>query len=172
MAVIGGTSTVSGGFNESVTSGVITTQTLPASIALTTQYKNGTGAGAVDTIYAKQITFVASTPQTLDLTSLTDLGGASISFARVRELIIQVVSTTAGWNLTLGNAASNAFSAFWGATGTHTVMAGSILYITDPNTVGSSVGAYIDSTHKNLKLDPGSNAVVANILIVGCSAQS
>ena len=33
---------------ETVTSGLVTTQTLPASIALTTQYANGTGAGQID----------------------------------------------------------------------------------------------------------------------------
>lgn len=172
MAVIGGTSQLSAGFNQTISSGVITSQTIPASIALTTQYANGTGAGQVDLIYAKQLTFVASTPQTLDLTALTDLGGGAVNFARVRELVIQIVTTTAGFNLTLGDAAANAWAPFWGPTGTDIVMAGSIRYFTDPTSVGVGVGAVVGSSSKVLKLDPGSNALVCNILIVGCSAVS
>lgn len=172
MAVVAGTAQLNTSFNQTVTSGVITSQTIPAAISLTTQYSNGTGAGQVDLIYAAQLTFVASTPQTLDLTALTDLHGAAVAFARIRELAIQVVTKTVDFNLTVGNAAANAFSAFWGATGTDTVMAGSIRYFTDPTTIGTSKGAFVDSTHKSLKLDPGGNVLVANILIVGCSAQS
>jgi hypothetical protein len=169
MATIGGTSQLSAGFNQTVSSGVITSQTIPASISLTTQYGNGTGAGQVDLIYAKQLT-LAATPTTLDLTAVTDLSGASVNFARVREMAIQIVDKTAGHNVTLGNAATNAFSAFWGATGTDVVFAGSIRYFTDPTSTGAGVGAIVDSTHKNLKLDPGANTVVINILVVGCSA--
>lgn len=171
MATIGGTSQLSAGFNQTVTSGVITSQTIPASISLTTQYKNGTGAGSVDLIYAKQLT-LAATPTTLDLSSLTDLAGGSVNFARIREMAIQVVDTATTHIVTLGDAASNAFSAFWGATGTDIVFAGSIRYFTDPTSVGAGVGAIVDSTHKNFKMDPGANTVVINILIVGCSAVS
>src|SRR3954463_12010134 len=121
MAVVTGTSTVNGGFNHVVTSGLITSQTLPAAITLTTQYANGTGAGQVDLIYAKQIALVASTPQTLDLTALTDLSGPSVHFARVRELFIQVVTTTSAFNVIVGAAAANPWAPLWGTTGTDTV---------------------------------------------------
>src|SRR5690242_19683420 len=104
MATIGGTSQLSAGYNQTITSGVITSQTIPASIALTTQYAGGTAAGKVDLIYARQIALAASTPQTLDLTNLTDLGGGAVSFARVREFVIQVVDATAGHDVTLGAA--------------------------------------------------------------------
>jgi hypothetical protein len=172
MAVVTGTAQLVAGFNQTVSSGLITTQTLPASISLTTQYTNGTGAGAIDLIYAKQIALVASTPQTLDLTSLADLSGATVSFARIRELVIQVVTTTPGDNVTVGDAAATAFAAFWGATGTDTVYAGSIRYFTDPTSIGSGVGAVVTSTSKSLKLDPGSNNVTINLLIAGCTAVS
>src|SRR4051794_6850046 len=172
MATIGGTSQLSAGFNQTVSSGVITSQTIPASISLTTQYQGGTAAGKVDLIYARQLTLAASTPQTLDLTNLTDLGGGSVNFARVRELAIQVVTTTVDFNVTLGAAAANPWAPFWGTTGTDIVHAGSIRYFTDPTTVGASKGAVVGASSKNLKLDPGSNTVVVNILIVGCSAVS
>lgn len=171
MANVGGTAQLSAGFNQTVTSGVITSQTIPASIALTTQYQNGTGAGAVDLIYARQLT-LAATPTTLDLTTLTDLSGAAASFARVREFAVQVVDTTTTHVVTLGNAASNAWAPIWGATGTNLVAAGSIYHVTDPTSVGSGVGYVVGASSKNLKIDPGSNTVVVNILIVGCSALS
>lgn len=172
MATVTGTSSVNGGFNQVVSSGLVQSQTLPASISLTTQYTNGTGAGQVDLIYAKRLSLVASTPQTLDLTSIADLSGATVNFARVRELILRVVTTTVDFNVTLGAAASNAWAAIWGASGTHVVMAGSILYITDPTTVGASKGMYTGGSSKNLKIDPGSNNVTVDLIIVGCSAAS
>lgn len=172
MAVVTGTVQLVTGFNQTNTSGLVTTQTLPASISLTTQYANGTGAGQINLIYAKQLIFVASTPQTLDLTTLLDLSGASVNFARVRELVVQVVTATSGFNAILGNAASNAFAAFWGATGTDTVFAGSIRYFTDPTSVGAGVGAVTSGTSKSLKIDPGSNALTLNLLIAGCTAVS
>lgn len=172
MAIVAGTVQLVTGFNQTVTSGLVTTQTLPASISLTTQYANGTGAGQVNLIYAKQIALVASTPQTLDLTALLDLSGATVNFARVRELVVQVVTATSAFNAILGNAASNAWAPFWGATGTDTVFAGSIRYFTDPTSVGAGVGAVTSGTSKNLKLDPGSNNVTINLLIAGCTAVS
>lgn len=172
MAVVTGTAQLVAGFNQTNSSGLITTQTLPASISLTTQYQNGTGAGAINLIFAKQIALVASTPQTLDLTTLTDLSGAAVNFARIRELVVQVVTATSGFNVILGNAAATAFAAFWGATGTDTVFAGSIRYFTDPTSVGVGIGAVTSGTSKSLKLDPGSNNVTINLLIAGCTAVS
>lgn len=172
MAVVTGTVQLVTGFNQTNSSGLVTTQTLPASISLTTQYANGTGAGQVNLIYAKQIALVASTPQTLDLTTLTDLSGATVSFARVRELVIQVVTATSAFNVTVGAATSNPWAPFWGTTGTDVVFAGSIRYFTDPTSVGAGVGAVTSGTSKSLKLDPGSNNVTLNLLIAGCTAVS
>lgn len=172
MAVVTGNAGFNVGLNQTVTSGLVTTQTLPAAIALTTQYGNGTGAGQINLLYAKQIALVASTPQTLDLSSLADISGATVNFARIREIVIQVVTATSAFNVTVGAAASNPFAAFWGTTGTDTVFAGSTRYFTDPTSVGAGVGAVTSGTSKSLKLDPGSNNVTINLLIAGCTAVS
>lgn len=172
MAVVTGTSQLSVGANQTVTSGLINTQTLPASISKTSQYSNGTGAGQIDLLYAKQLTFVASTPQTLDLTALVDLSGATVNMARIREIVIQVVTTTVDFDLTVGAAAADPWAPIWGTTGTHKVFAGSTFYFSDPNTVGAGNGAFTSGTSSDLKLDPGSNAMVVNVLISGCSAVS
>lgn len=172
MAVVTGTTQLNVGFNQVVSSGLVNTWTLPASVNKTTQYTNGTGAGMVDLVYAKQLTFVASTPQTLDLTAIVDLSGATVNMARIREIEIQVVTATVDFNLTLGAAASNPWAPIWGTTGTHSVMAGAYFYYSDPNTVGSGKGLVTSGTSKNLKLDPGSNIIVCNVIIAGCSAVS
>lgn len=171
MAVVTGTAQLSVGFNQTVTSGLINTQTLPASISATSQYTNGTGASMVDLVYAKQLTLLASTPQTLDLTSLTDLSGATVNFARIRELVIQVVTTTSGYTVTVGAAAANPWAALWGTTGTMVIPAGSIFRVSEPNLL-STAGLVTSGTSKNLKLDPGANQVVINLMIVGGSAAS
>jgi hypothetical protein len=172
MAVVTGSPQLIVGFNQTVTAGLIQTQTLPAGISLTTQYTNGTGAGAIDLVYAKQLTLVASTPQTLDLTSILDLSGATISFARVREMVLQVVTATSGYKVTIGAAASNPWAPFWGTTGTDIVFGGSTRYFTDPTSIGAGIGAVTSGTSKSLKLDPGSNTIVCNLIIAGCSAVS
>jgi hypothetical protein len=114
MAVVTGLSTLTGGFNQVVSSGLVQAQNLSAAVSLITQYTNGTGAGQIDLLYAKRLTFVASTPQTLDL----------------------------------------------------------ILAFSDPVTVGASKGYIVSGTSKNLKIDPGSNVIVLDLLIAGCSAAS
>lgn len=172
MAVVTGNSQITLGLNQSVTTGLVKAQTLPAALTLSSNYTNGTGANQIDLLYAKQLTFVASTPQTLDLAAIVDLSGATVNMARVREILLQIVTTTVDFNLTLGAAASNPWAAIWGTTGTHVVMAGSTLSISDPTTVGSGKGFVTSGTSKALKLDPGSNVIVCNLIIAGCSAVS
>lgn len=172
MASVSGNAQITVGLNQSVTTGLVKPQTLPAGVTLSTNYTSGTGANQVDLLYAKQLTFVASTPQTLDLAALVDLSGVTVNMARVRELVLQVVTATVDKNLTVGAAAANPWAAIWGTTGTHVVVAGSTLYVSDPTTVGSGKGLVTSGTSKSLKLDPGSNVLVCNLIIAGCSAVS
>lgn len=169
MAVVSGTAQLSANFTQTVSSGVVSSQNLAATLSSTTSYANGTAANQVDLIYAKQLS-LAGTPTTLDLTALTDLSGASVNMARVRYLDIQVVDTTSGHNVTIGDATSNAWTAFWGATGTDIVYAGSRRVWNDPTSTGAGVGAVTSGTSKALKLDPGAATITVNIVILGCSA--
>jgi hypothetical protein len=172
MAVVIGTSTLSGGFNQTVSTGLVQSQTLAAGIALTTQYTNGTGAGQVDLLYAKRLTFVASTPQTLDLNALPTIDGATSAFVRIREFYARLVTLTVDFNAIFGGAAANPWAAKWGTTGLDTLMAGSILAFSDPTTVGASKGYIVSGTSKNVKIDPGGNVIVLDLIIAGCSAAS
>lgn len=171
------------GFTENITAGVINPLALGTSINQNINYANGTGAGQIDLLYGKVLN-LAGSATTLDLTSLTDLNGAAINFARVRELVIVNQAITAGFIVTIGAAASNAWST--GALGTATstsilqpsvttpaqLLGLSMFRWSDPFTVGASTGGYVDSTHKALKLDPGANTINISIIIAGCSAVS
>src|SRR5262245_18892644 len=88
-------------FAKTVSTGVITTLNIPATINQAVTYTNGTGTSQCDLVYAKSLS-LAATPTSLDLTSLTDLSGTSINFARVREVQIVNQSTTAGRTITVG----------------------------------------------------------------------
>ena len=168
------------GFTEVISTGVISNLNLPANLNLQYTYGNGTSAGNVDLIYAKSLSLAAAAT-TLDLTSLTDLNGGAVNFARIREMQIVNLATTAAYTLTIGAAASNQWTT--GPLGTATATAilqpsvgqttGScMLHWCDPFTTGASTGGYVDSTHKLLKLDPGSNTLSCYVLLVGCSAVS
>jgi hypothetical protein len=171
--VVTGNVVLNANFTEQVTSGVLATQNLPVPITQTVSYTNGTGAQQVDTIYGSKQTLTASTPVTLDLTSLTDPAGVSITFARVREFIVQVTDTTAAHSVAVEQGASNGV-VFLNSSAINVQPKGGMISLRDPQSTGgsSSVGWYVDSTHKTVKLDPGSNTVTGvNILIVGTSAQ-
>ena len=132
---------------------------------------SGVTADQVDTLYCNTLTFAASTPQTLDLTSLTDILGQSISFARVRLLIIRINSTTDGQNLLMGASGTNEWNALVSASGTITVYPSTSLNagyncFSMPNTTG----AVVSGSHKTLKLDPGANAFSVDVIIAGCSS--
>lgn len=169
MAVTSGTVQLSANLTQTISSGVVSAQNIPATLSTTTSYSNGTGVNQYDQIYAKQLT-LAATPTDLDLSAIPDLNGTSQNMARVRYLDIQVVTATAGDDLTLGDAVSNAFAAFWGATGTDKVFAGSRRVWNDPTSTGAGVGAVTSGTSKILRLNPGANTITVNVVILGCSA--
>lgn len=170
MSVITGNVTLTAGFTEQVTAGVVTTQNLPATVTQQVSYANGTAANQCDLIHAVKYTLAASAT-TIDLTAVPDLAGATINFARVREILCWISDTTLSHTVALGNAAATPFAAFWGATGIQTVYPGGAVYRwADPTSTGAGVGAVVSGTSKSLKLDPGSNTVVLNLIILGCSA--
>lgn len=179
MATIQGTLNFNAAFNQIVSSGVVSTQNIPASLGINWTPTSGTGTGAVDLCYAKQLS-LAGSATTLDLTSVTDLSGASVSFARVRLIVVQNLATTAGYTVTIGAAASNQWTGFLGTTTSTLVLQPNVgattnhsaFVATDIYSTGSSTGAYVDSTHKSLKLDPGANTISVNVFILGCSAAS
>lgn len=166
-------------YTQKVTVGVVQPYDIPTGVNLPLNFGSGTGSNNIDLIYAKAITLVASTPQTLDLTSLTDLSGASINFARVRDFAVINTSTTTGQIVTVGAAATNAWVGplgtttstaivYPGVTGAATPSPGHIRW-TDPYTTGVSGGMVVTGTSKSVKLDPGANTITVYVIIAGCS---
>lgn len=123
----------------------------------------GSSAGNVNKIYSAQLTIAdSSTPQTLDLTSLTDPLGNAIVFGTIYAIKATIASdTTAGHDLLVGGAASN-----------------SVLTLVDPVLAGTdpgcllikygSAGKTVDATHKNLKIAIAAGLnVLVNVTIIG-----
>lgn len=134
---------------------------------------SGTAADQADLKYTKTLTFVASTPQALDLTSLTDVYGGTVNFKRVKSISIKFKDTTDGHTLLLGYATTtaNAWTSLISNPGQITLQASTasndaFFAVTAPNTTGWVVG----STNKLFNMDPGSNAFSVDIEIVGASA--
>jgi hypothetical protein len=167
-------STFSGGlsgavirFSEVPGSGYLsgTTFAIPP-VALNCNFTSGTPADNLDGVSAVLLTLAASTPQTLDLTALVDLFGNAITAARARFFYFQLVTPTDGHTVAIGNNGSNDFTGFVSSGGTITLypsspLNGGFVLISAPNTTAM----VINSTHKNLKFDPGSNAASVLVLI-------
>jgi hypothetical protein len=132
---------------------------------------SGTAADQCDLKHTKTYSFVASTAQTIDLTALTDVFGNAVSFVKVRSITFIFQGTTDGASLTLGNAASNAWTGFLNAAGTLTIYPSSasnsgIFALTAPNTGGMPVSG----TSKSLKMAPSAHNFNVDIEIAGTSA--
>lgn len=129
----------------------------------------------VDLVHAKTYTFTASTPQTLNLQSLTDVFGSAQSFARIRALIIVHKGLVDASYLRAGPAASNGWnSAIGGGTNpyveckpstTSNPLGGGIILVA-PNTTGYPVSGTI----RDLLLTPSAHAFDADIVILGASS--
>lgn len=132
---------------------------------------SGVAADQVNLKHTKTYTFVASTAQTLDLTSLLDDYGGAVAFVRIRSLTVKMNSQTDGATLTLSPGASNGWTNLLGTSSTlimqsSTSTNNAVLALTAPNTTGWVV----DSTHKTLTLTPSAHAFTVDIEITGCNA--
>ena len=132
----------------------------------TVNFADGTADSQCDKAWSDQATIANSGTTTYDLTALFDAFGVALAFAKIRAIIIENLSTTQ--TLTVGNAASNAFSAFLGGdTETIKILPNSQFILTGVNT-----GMAVSGSHKSLKIANGSagDAANVNIWIVGTSA--
>ena len=165
-------------FTEVITSGVIVSQNLPSAVNQAISYGNGTSAGNVDLIYGKQLTLSAS-PTIVDFTSVADLSGTTQNFARIRELVVQNLSSftlkiyansTSGvtW-LPAGSA--NAIQLFgYGTSVTSTSYP--TFRLADPVTVGATSGMYVTASSSKIVFDPGANTMSINVMAAGGSANT
>lgn len=136
--------------------------------------KAGTAADQFNRVHLKQYSFSGGTADSVDLSSLTDILGASFSLAapgKVRIFAAQVLSTTDGDHVTFTPGATSGWAALFGSGGlivqpSSLVNAGFFLAVA-PNTAGFVV----DSTHKTFDMTPATSGSFAlNLLIAGCDA--
>ncbi len=174
MATIQGGVTPGFSFTQTGSTGFLTGTQIPLQLTLALNIAAGTAADKADLIHALTYTFVASTAQTIDLTSLTDVLGGAVNFARVRLFALRVNSTTDAASLTIGNAAATQWLGFLGTTTSTLIIpaasaantTGAWTMITGPNTTGMAVSG----SSKSLKMLPSAHAFTADLIIVGCSA--
>lgn len=161
MAAVGDY-TLSININSTFTGGSLGTPRSSVGRTYSQTFEAGTSAGQTNEGWTGAIALTASTPQTLDLENLVGETGRAVTFTKVKMLAIRNTHATA--TVTIGNAASNAFLPGWsGATNTVALGPGNTLFLT------SAAGFTVDATHSDLKLDPGSNAITVEIMILGNS---
>jgi len=127
----------------------------------------GTAANQADKMWYDSHS-LAATSEDLDLAgSLTDVFGNTVTFVKVKAIIIHNKSTTATENLAVGGAAANQFIN-WVANASDIVNVGpdGILFLWSPID-GYAVTA---GTGDLLKIDAGSDTIAYDIIIIGTSA--
>src|SRR5271166_1994958 len=166
------------GFTEIVTAGVVTPQNLPTAINQSFSYANGTSAGNVDLIYGKQLS-LSGAITTVEFVAAADLSGTTQVFARIREFLVQNLSS-----FPLKIYASSASGVTWlAASSTAAILlpgygtsATSTSYpsfrMCDPVTVGATSGMYVTASSSKIVFDPGANSFSINVIAAGCSASS
>ncbi len=139
--------------------------------AYTVDLANGTAAGQADRTFHDQRTLAASANEDLDLAGvLVDAFGATLTFARIKALIVSAAAGNTN-NVIVGGAASNQFLSWVGAgTNTVTLRPGATLALVagSADAVGYAVTA---ATGDLLRIanSAGSTSVTYDIAIVGCS---
>jgi hypothetical protein len=141
----------------------------------------GTGAMQFNLIHVKKYSLAGST-QSIDLTSLADLSGATVNMARVRGKLLCSRATGSGYTFTEDTTVSNGFKGFSDAstgskrrlysTLSSTATTFNFDLVTDFYSVGAGIGAVTSGTSKVITLDPGANTFDVWAFILGCDAVS
>lgn len=137
-------------------------------VSLTT----GTAAGQADKIFHDTRTLAASANEDLDLAgTLTDALGATVTFARIKGLIIAAAAGNTN-NVVVGNATSNGFVTWvGGATHTVTVRPGAVLALIagSADATGYAVTAGTGDLLRVANSGAGTG-VTYDVIVIGASA--
>jgi hypothetical protein len=159
------------GFIQTPATGFLSGVPLPINLAVGVNYGNGTTVDNADLVAVKTFTFVASTPQTIDLTAMTDVQGNAVAFAKVVLVAVRMEGTADASTLTLSPNGTSGWAALTSANlilhaATTANPNGSFLLMATPALTGWAV----DSTHKALDFTPSAHAFTATLVVVGRSA--
>jgi len=130
-------------------------------------FTDGAGANQAKSVFADERTLAASANESLDLAGgLTDVFGNSITFTKIKAIIIQAAAANSN-DVLVGGAASNGFTSFVGAADdTIKVKPGGMFMIVAPDANGLAVTA---GTGDLLKIanSAGGSGVTYKIIIIG-----
>jgi hypothetical protein len=143
--------------------------TFPIALTQAISLLNGTGAGQADLIFTDTRTLTASATEDLDLAgSLTDAYGATMTFARIKALIVKAASGNTN-NVNITRPASNGVPLFLAASdGIPVRPAGGFAWFCSDATgvaVTASTGDLITFTNS-----AGSTSVTYTVILIGCSS--
>lgn len=149
----------------------LTTGEAPLSVRRVSSFTTGTGAGKADRVFSDRRSLAASGTEDLDLAGvLTDAFGATITFARVKGLIVTAAATNTN-NVVVGAASATPWAALFNATGTVTLRPGASMCVVAgvADAVTYAVGA---GTADLLKIaNSGAGSTVSyDIVVIGASA--
>lgn len=146
---------------------LLDTPTANPNVQLALKFSNGTGSGKATLLYYNQLSLVASTPQTLTISSLTDIAfNTTLNFCTnsVKYLCIFNLSQVSGQILTVGKAATHPFVSWLSGTTPGVIVgAGGCLVVASPIDGYASV----ITTSDQLEFDPGANTFGVDVIIVG-----
>jgi hypothetical protein len=158
-------------FAELTTALDLGTARAPHSLSRKLSLGSGTGAGKADKVFSDRRTLAASATEDLDLAgSLVDAFGATITFARIKGIIVAAADANTN-NVVLGNATSNGWATLLSATGTVTLRPGAFVAVGTgvADATGYAVTAGTGDLLKVANSGAGSS-VTYDIHIIGASA--
>lgn len=128
-------------------------------------FNDGSSANEATKLWSQVVALIAGS-SIYDLTALTGPTG-TVSFTKIKGIIIANLNPTDGNRLLVGNAATNPWSAFLSSSSaTIEVPASGILVLISPLAQGTNPWT-VDSTHKNLKFDSGAATITSQVTIWG-----
>lgn len=151
--------------------GDLSSPAAPHRAAYSASWGSGTGSGQADLVWADTNTLAASANTDLDLAAgaLTGALGGTITFARVKAILLIADAGNTN-NVVLGGAASNQFvGPFGAATQTIAVPPGGVAMLTAPGATGWAVTAGTGDLLRIANSGAGST-VTYKVVIVGASA--
>lgn len=141
---------------------------VPLSLKRQFNWPSGTGANQADRIFHDQRTLAASGTEDLDLAgSLTDAFGATITFARVRGLIVYAAAANTN-NVVVGGD-TNALLIGGAAAHTITVRPGGLFTLFAPDATGYAVTAGTGDILQVANSGSGT-PITYDVVVIGASA--
>lgn len=140
-------------------------------LAMALTFANGSAINEANQVWGDQArSLAATTSESLDLAGgLTNGLGETVTFARVKLIIIKLNTLTAGYTLEVGGAASNQFATIFGDVSDKVkVRGGGFLILAAPDATAYAVTA---ATGDILKINnPNAATITYDIILVGSTA--